>query len=406
MNVLVVVPPYRKDFYGYLEAAPASMEFSLLWYEQPQETSHSPFFAREYFWADFATPGRLLNRVKPDKIVLFEIIDQRQIALLVAANARGISTFYLEHGAAAHVQTAHARTAPSLRFYIERYTYLFNRLFKDARLAIKTKIFYYAALPSLRSVKSAVTYSMLPFRMLFAKPNKVLSSISLPERIPKHAIVFNEINFQEYQAFTGAKPSSAIYTGLPMFDPFYRHLSSQESGEVVYLDHPYLEENLLGWDKNHHEKIARALYDMTERYRVKLLVKLHPRSGKEIWDKYNFDSNRMEIVQEGDYVGRFMAASLVLGYSSSLVTGLLCARKNVVLLGWHPDPQLFGYNFHATNLCHVSFDIGDIHTAFSTWLIENKTLQNKEAYDTFIKENNYPFDGMAAKRVIEHISQL
>jgi hypothetical protein len=92
-----------------------------------------------------------------------------------------------------------------------------------------------------------------------------------------------------------------------------------------------------------------------------------------------------------------------LAFSSSMVNGFLCARKNVVLLAWHPKPEVIGVDFSKTGLCHLSLTPEELETKYDEWIMHNLSLENANRYVDFLKEFNYPFDGFAGKRVIQAI---
>jgi hypothetical protein len=96
----------------------------------------------------------------------------------------------------------------------------------------------------------------------------------------------------------------------------------------------------------------------------------------------------------------YLSSKLIIGYSSSLITGLLCAKKNIVNIGWHPTPQIFGVNFSKYNICHQSLNIEDLESSFDYWILNNLAELNENDYKSFINKFNYPFDGKATERVI------
>ena len=158
-----------------------------------------------------------------------------------------------------------------------------------------------------------------------------------------------------------------MLTGVPFFDKYYKNGYNLGS-HVVYIDHPYFEESLLNWNSSHHQMIAEALISFAEKRGVELFIKLHPRSDKQVWHRYINDHAHVRIIQTGDYTDLFLQARLIMGYSSSLINGFLCARKNVVLLGWHPEPRIFGSDFSKYGLCHVSFSPQDLEKKFDLFL--------------------------------------
>jgi hypothetical protein len=408
MRILLIVQPDRRDFYDYLERDTEN-EYLLLWYESRSNLSttanNAQFFKEVYYWQQFLTPHHLLKRIKPDKIVFFEIIDQRQIALLVAANDRKITTFYLEHGAAADKGTAIERANTPGYFKKKRIPYLLKRFTTALPQAFWTKVFYYSSFSGFASLKSRCKYWLLPFVMLWFPPNKALAKLIFKERIPLYSIVFNKNNFQSLFLYTGLREESALFTGVPHFDKYYRS-SIKEKNQIVYIEHPLLEEGLLEWTRVHHKMIADKLFAFAVERKIKTIVKLHPRSNKANWVEYNYQSPYFEIVQEGDYTREYLESRLILGFSSTLITGLLCARKNVVLLGWNPVPRVFGYDFFQTGLCHKSLNPDDLFSKYDYWIDKNLCEQNSEQYLSFLEQFNFPFDGQATKRVFEAINNL
>lgn len=408
MVILLIVQPDRADNYEYLRND-SENEYVLLWYEKkplsPLPVEQYPIrFSKIIYWADFTTPQQIINRIKPDKIVFFEIIDLRQIALIVCARANNISTFYLEHGAAGDKNTAISRwNELTIKEY--KIPYLIDRFRRNFGSMVKSKLFYYSVFKGFSSLKSYLKYLALPVKMLSGLPNKILSQTHFRERVPKYSIVFNRINWEQYALYTGIEEKDALLTGVPFFDKFYRP-ELDIVNHVVFIDHPYLEEKMLNWTPEYHKKLADTLFSFAKKRQIKVYIKLHPRSDLSRWKSYSFDPDYVEILQMGDYTELYLKSKLILGYSSSLINGFLCARKNVVLVGWHPVAQIQGMDFSKTGLCYCSLSLSDLDQKFEYWSENNLSLKNAVAYEAFLKDCNYPFDGNAEKRVIEAINNL
>lgn len=408
MKILMIVEPDRKDWYRYLKTDTTNQYF-LLWYESksdiPDWVKKEPFFKEIYHWGAFISSGQLLKKINPDRIVFFEIIDQRQIALLVAANKKSVKTFYLEHGAAGSKETAIYRANEKNYFIKKKSHYLLKRFRGALGRMLKSKLFYYSNILHLSSFHSCLKYCRLPFSMLFSTPNKALANCIFPERTPFRAIVFNNPNFEQFQVYTGITKDKAVFTGVPIFDNYYSQQVST-TNQISYIDHPYKEGGLLNWTSEYHRYIAEQLFHFAQSRNIKILVKLHPISDLSLWKNYGFESPFFEIVQYGDFTKQLLASPLILSYSSSMVNGFLSARKNVVLLGWHPQPGIFGTDFSATGLCHLSLSPDDLEKKFDYWLAHNLSLDDEIKYQQFLKEFNYPFDGQAGQRVLQAIHSL
>jgi hypothetical protein len=76
----------------------------------------------------------------------------------------------------------------------------------------------------------------------------------------------------------------------------------------------------------------------------------------------------------------------------------------VVLLGWQPEPGIFGADFSKTGLCHISLHPTDLEAKFDYWSRHNLSKGKEFEYQKFLQRFNYPFDGKAGERVIRTIA--
>lgn len=394
MRVLLVAEPSRRDWFDYLAADP-ELELELLWRESPDEAGEPPpFVRREHFFRDHATAVALLSAIRPDRVVLMEIIALREVALIVAARSLGIPTFYLEHGAAGDAAAARARFAEfpvgaRVRRSLERLLHL--------RRVAEVRWFYLSVAP-LVSARSLPQFLSLPVLLAALAPTRALTRLKFAERVPETCVVFSRANLEEFALLHGDVGYDAALTGVPFFDEYHRPELARDPDSVAYIEHPYLESGLLDWTPAHHRKIAEALAAFAVERGKRVLVKLHPRSSLDLWRGYRLP-DAVEVVQHGDYVERLLSAGLVLTYGSSLATGLLCARRNLVALRWHPTPQSFGVDFSETGLCHRSDRVDELATRADGWLAENLAEARDGQYRAFLDRFNAPFDGRARERV-------
>lgn len=407
MRILLICEPDRIDWYYFLYEAKIKYTIDLLWFETKAdaERSYTKFkqqFDNIFCWNDFLTPGSLLKRTKPDRIVFFEIIDHRQISLIIAANKLGIQTIFLDHGAAGDVNSMRG-VLKNRNFFKQKIPYYISRLSKIGYL-VKSKYFYYSAFFSLTHLNSVIPFLLLPIKSLFyTNPVMTLTKSEFRERVPKRVILFSEANMQQFLLQVGKLSDGAVITGVPYFDKYYSR-EKEEQDYIVFIDHPYFEDNLLNWTQEFHEQLASNLFSFAEGIQKKLFIKLHPRSKKSLWDSYSYNRALISVIQgEKDYTNLLTDSKLIIGYSSSLLNGLLCARKNIVNVGWHPVPQIFGVDFAKTGLCHGSLNMNDLKANYSYWIENNLAECNEAKYEEFLRKFNYPFDGKATDRVLKAI---
>ena len=79
----------RIDIYSYLEKDIYNT-YSILFSKKPNNRNlkSSDFIVSIYYQEDYLTPQKLLNHIKPDVIVFFEIFDFYQIAIAIAAKKK------------------------------------------------------------------------------------------------------------------------------------------------------------------------------------------------------------------------------------------------------------------------------------------------------------------------------
>jgi hypothetical protein len=404
VRIVLVVQPWRLDYYSHLAEA-TGIDWILLWYEKPsQETADLPAipfpFKEIIYWGDYRTPSQLLKKVKPDRILFYEIIDLRQIALIVTAGAKEIPTYFSDHGAAGDKE-ATIKYIQTRTFKTHTLPYLVNRVRYNFLNALRSKLFFFSVFKGFKSFSSYLKYFLLPFKMLLKSSHEVLLHTRFKERIPAIPIVFNEPNYEDFESYTGASKDEVFFPGVPFFDKYFR-TTYATSDYLVYIEHPYYEDNLANWTLAHHGFIAKRLFAFAEKNKVKIYIKLHPRSDKKLWDAYDFNRDYIEILQgPGDFTELYLNAKLIVAFSSSLVNGFLSIKKNVVLVGWNPEPHIEGADFSKTGLCHASLHIEELDTKYEYWLSHNLTIENEANYVAFLKKYNYPFDGKASQRIIQ-----
>jgi hypothetical protein len=399
-RIVLIADPLRKDTFEYLIKDGDGIEWLILWDYEGIRHELKPGL-KILYWKNYKTPADLVKKIKPDRIIFLEIIDMWQIPLIIHCRKYGVATFFLEHGVGNTVEHVLKRFEEN-QSISDKAAFYFRKLFSSPGRVLRNRRFYYASLADVKSPGSAFSLMLLPLFFKIYTPVKALSRLKFPERTPQYALLFNENNTAPFLIYNLIKKENIVLTGVPFFDGYYSD-EVKEENYVLFIEHPYLEEKLLDWNLDFHSKVANALLEFSKKTNTRVIVKLHPRSDIANWRKYNFPEELIMLAQKPLPEKEFINAKLVLGYSSTLVSAALCAKKNVIFLGWHPAPQIFGIDYSETGICHKSLDPNDLNKKYSEWINNNLCVQNPLKYNSFIKSFNYPFDGKATERLISFI---
>lgn len=405
MNILIISNPKRIDFHGYLFEHFKGHNLSILWHYDYESYDYElrnyvPDNVNILIWKKFRTPSDLIRKLKPDRILFFEIIDFWQIPLIITAHRLRVASFFIEHGVGNSVEVVvnRFREIPPMHIRFKNY---FKRLSSGIGRILHNRIFFLSACPYLPGHQLG-KYLRLPIYYKRFTPIQALSKLKFRNRTPHYAILFNRNNIPPFLLYNEIEPENIITEGVPFYDKYFVPVLSA-SNHIFFIEHPYLEEGILGWTPEFHEKLARTLERFAKTHNIPIIIKLHPRSNIDNWLKYKLDKDLIIIKQKEDVLKDMLEASLILGYSSTMMNILIGCKKNVVLLGWHPQPQIFGDDYSRTGLCHVSFDMSELETYYEEWILNNKTGSSVHAFDEFLKEYNFPFDGKATQRTIKTI---
>lgn len=284
-------------------------------------------------------------------------------------------------------------------------SYILSKARKQFLSILKTRIFYLRTISYIQ-LKSIANFLKLFFQLHFIHQMKALHNNPFPERTPQKFILFNKHNHYYYNYFYQINNKKVVYAGIPMYDEFYNIRSKWVNPltTVVFFESDFLESNAYGWTAEFHENIARKLEVFAAEKNLLLYIKLHPRSNLQRWVQYGLNPSHIRVIQTGNFTELYLKSDLIIAYFSTLLMGLICAKKNVVLVKWHPQLLDGISDFDNFDLMHHSSSVSDLQSQFETWLKTNKALTSGKAYDMFIDEFNFPFDGKATQRIIDAIN--
>jgi hypothetical protein len=401
-RILLLVAPNRTDIYQFFKEDLRN-DYDILYFDtaesrSKQSKSTASFIRKEYYWNDYSRPETLIRDIRPDKIVFAEIYDLKQIALCVFANKHSIETFFLDHGALGNLKGTKQRHHSIVKSILAS---KLKKVFRSLPRIVRNRYFYYSVIGCV-SPKSIIKFIFLPLYMLIRSSFYGLHEVVFPERLAKKNIIFSRRNYLQYQFLYHFKEEQTRITGVPYFDSLFNP-GLETAQDLVFIDTPFLEVGLFGWTSEHHFKIASILKQISQKYHIKVHVQLHPLSDKKVWEGYQLGES-VQIHQLADMTQHYLNAKLILGFPSSMLIGLLSAKKNLVLLGWNPEPKIIGDDLLTFGICHASLRMEDAEKNMDFWMRENLCVSNSAGYQEFLKEYNYPFDGKAGLRIIQFVS--
>ncbi len=391
MKIVIVCEATRPDLFSFL-LNDNRLEVSIL----TSKKNHELLNCRQYGYHEFNRPEHLFQTINPDKIVFYEIFDIIQVAICIEANYLNIPSVFLEHGISGSIDFYNFQEKNKAERFIQKSIKALVHL----KGFIKNRMFFYSVLFKTKNISKILKFYL--YLELYG-PFYALRRVPFLERIPQRFILFskNNLNYKNSIYHFLSFHNKVSFVGNPHIDKY----SGQESNYFVFIDDPYLEQNLNNWTKEFHQNMVDAIYRWSNHNQVQLVIKLHPTSNIENWQREDMPQN-IKIVQKdsAENLNRLYAESkMIIGFSSTLLVGFLSNQKNVVLLGWHPEPQIYGVDFSKYGICHTSFDMEDLHSKWNYWLENNLSISNLEGYQMFLDEFNAPFDGQAQKRIIEEI---
>jgi hypothetical protein len=287
----------------------------------------------------------------------------------------------------------------------KRLRYYGTRLVTSVGRIIRNRIFYYSQLVNIKSFRQLFCFIATPVYFKLFTPIHALSKLRYGLRTPQYALLFSRNNIAPFLIYNDIDRKHILTGGVPFFDKYFGKSESCEK-HLFFIEHPYLEERILGWDNDFHERLAKSLEKFAIQHDLMIYIKLHPRSSINNWKRYNLNVDHITIYQFEEVTGIMLSANLILGYSSTLLNAMIGCRKNIVLLGWHPNPQIFGDDISLSGLCHKSMYMEELFEKYYFWKSHNLIYNNSDKYNSYIHEYNEPFDGKATERLFHAIETL
>lgn len=388
MTILLYWDTSRKDLLEPFIALKNDLNFIIVWAEKP-DTAHHPF--RQIFFNDYSTPYKLLDEIKPDKILFFNINTFPTVAVNLAAKNLGIPTYVMHHG-------IHHSDNIEINKQIE------SQGLHTPRKAISNRSTLKFYLSALRLKNIGQVFPMARYAWLRQKRDRILANerCVFDARLPDYYI-----NLSPHNAIIAKKidhvsdDSKFIYIGHPFFDKILQELNELKSKQVVSNDRYYLLIDFANRDQNlsfrtmtaeGKRKFYQRLSAFAKANGCRLKIKLHP-FGYD--SPHNYQDDNIDLIRETNVAELIHGSEKCFSFFSTLIIPIV----------YHKG---LCYIFHIGSDRNLQKELVDLGVAVKLTAenFENEMSAapesvniSNEGYKVFIERFLYYTDGKATERL-------
>jgi hypothetical protein len=356
------------------------------------------------FWHEFKDANALLDAVRPDRVVFLYISSLNQVALKVAAQARGIPTLHLEHGFRLRF------SEPLHRTLLARQTGArFNlvKLRRELPHIVRNHAFF---LRSVARTRAPVRRELLAYGFeSYARGLSVDTRLRYGRlRQPDHYIAFSPEIFEfhrEQDALTAQDMKKVTFIGLPQFDSLCNLPNETiDPHNVILIDNRNHEGNIFGWTLEFRREWVKKLNQTTQDLGLKLFVKEHPGDASKSWAPY-VARGEVELIDHTRLRELLPKTRLILGGFSTMQLPLIVLPHTVFLaLEIHPEKgHVASDQFVDAGVVSAVEDFEDLRAKLTDWKrLAAEQSQHKEA---FTQRFLFKMDGKAGARLRDILVQ-
>lgn len=380
----------RKDLMEPFIQLKDELDIIVIWGNPSEdEKNNHPF--RQIRFIDYSTPYALLDDIKPDRILFFNVNNFPQVALNCAARNRGIATYTMHHG------IHHADFLEINREKVRLGGHKAGRLLSN----FKTFQFYFGA---LRWRNRSEYFSFIKFAWYRQRMERTLACerCVFPSRLPDWYI-----DLSPHNAIIAKKidrlydDKRFIYIGHPFFDQILNQLNALSAERSPVSTPPYW--LLIDFPNNDHvlqfklmtaegkRTFYKRLSALAKSVGCRLKIKLHP-FGYE--SPHNYTDENIDLIRDGDIASLIYHAEKCFSFFSTLIIPIIYHKKSCFIFHIGQDRQLqddlvrlgVGIRLEA-----LSFTEADITT--------NQPELPEEIYREFVSRYLYFTDGRSTQRL-------
>ena len=393
-NILIIGDYSRNDLLSPFDLLIGKINMFFLTYFSAKQLPNQN--ARQYgtilFWNEYSSGFELIKKIKIKKIIFYEYETFNNIALRAAAKQLGIKCIHLEHGYRDYVLTnqyqKNKQKTKNLIYKIPFVSY--------CKLFFKSRFYYNTYKKCNNELKKQL--------LLFYKTRSTHGILSTFKKIDSPLlkldfyINFSSENFKYFRKKHHLKDDFKHFKliGFPQFDNASLAAKSNlsfNSNKLLFIDQPFLEQNLFGWTKELKFNFLNNLKKVAKENGLELIIKPHPVNDMSIYKKTLCEIVRNILFENYSY--RF-----VIGFYSTLLFPVAAIPSTLLIcLNNHPVPfEKIDENIFVKN--KVAIGLNQLSDLSEKSL--NMKILDKDRIE-FIKKYLYKFDGKSKDRLTKII---
>lgn len=328
--------------------------FIYLFFYSKEQEDRSFVENKKIYYSDFNSPKKILEYVKPSKVIFMGFDSPLTIALNIAAKRKGITTYFMMHGTVSlNVEDYSARITATSKVNISKW-FDFGK--------IRQLLFTFRFLiSSLKLNQVNVFAQVLKFRYELQNKGLYINAFfkyQYPWRMPDKYIVFSNNDAAYYQKQDNAKLSDMLIIGNAESEPYFQYRDKNgdiKENYILYLETPIspvaaYPNDLNMISKERYNQLIEVMNNYAIKKGLRLIIKLHPYNYNET--DY-FQEENITYVTDADKVSLIMNATGVVGFDSSLLLIAVYFKNCCILINKQPN----SFQKELTNAGFLSADI-------------------------------------------------
>lgn len=367
-------------------------------YENEVKSDYFLRFGKFIFWKDFRNAQDLIEKIKPNKVIFFELETLNQVALNVVCKKKKIQTVFCDHGLQdirvneQHESISHSNHSNLKLFKIRKH------LNNNPINVWKNRRFFTSTINNLNDPEPREF--LVHYKKIRLKNSIHSTYIKINNQFlyPNEYYCFSPKNYKFHEFLNHKSNIPVRFFGIPEFDYLAGLQKKNTSEYLIYIDQPFCQKRLYGWDQETKIKWISDLSLLCERKGMTLYIKKHPKELDSLWKEIK-RKNENIILDNSDFTKFLSRSNCILGFNSTLLLPLSALPRTAVFcIQKHPDNTENIIDFFVNEgVAGWVKNFEDLSSKIDK--LDENILYQGGYKDQFISNWLYRFDGNSSQRL-------